>query len=108
MKKIISVLTSLMVMMLLVGNVMGTLAAVTPNFFVSIADEKVTEGTETAEVPIYIGSDDISALVLDLDIPEEVELIWVKTTVSDVQYNIEEGVVLFNSSKSFLHLELFI
>lgn len=48
MKKIISVLTSLMVMMLLVGNVMGTLAAVTPNFFVSIADEKVTEGTETA------------------------------------------------------------
>ena len=75
MKKIISVLTSLMVIMLLVGNVMGTLAAVTPNFFVSIADEKVTEGTETAEVPIYIGANDLSAVVLDLDIPEEVELI---------------------------------
>jgi len=100
MKKIISVLTSLMVMMLLVGNVMGALAAVTPSFFVSIADEKVTEGTETAEVPIYIGANDLSAVVLDLDIPEELDLIEVKSTSSDVQSNIKEGVVFFNSSTS--------
>jgi|GEM_PF-1990070 len=100
MRKICSVLTSIMMLIVLCGNSLISFAAITENFIVNIADAKIQVGTSSVEVPIYVGADDLSALVLDIAVPSGLNLTDIKTTVKDVQYNKDQAIIFYSSSTS--------
>lgn len=98
MKKIIALLSSLLLITFLVGNIVFSIAEESDSFVVEISEIEIFEGEKVAKVPIKVSSNDLSAMVIDLEVPENLKLIDIETNRFGVQKNINEAVLLYNSS----------
>lgn len=112
-RKIISVVTSIMLTSLLASNAMLPFSAlaeeieatttltgeVTEGFLISVADTEVYAGN-TIDVPVAIQSSSISALKCKFDMPAGMELVGITSSVNAIVANLATGTILYAPTES--------
>lgn len=67
MKKIIALSCSLIIMIIMIGNIIGILAEEADTFNITIGDVVVSPSSKIVELPVHVGCQDLSAMTMELE-----------------------------------------
>ncbi len=108
MKKIIALSCSLIIMIIMIGNIIGILAEEADTFNITIGDVVVSPSSKIVELPVHVGCQDLSAMTMELEFSKGLRFIGVNSNLNGISKNLNENLILYTSfisSKNKLDLE---
>ena len=97
MKKIIAWSCSLIIMIIMIGNIIGILAEEADTFNITIGDVVVSPSSKVVELPVHVGCQDLSAMTMELEFSKGLRFIGVNSNLNGISKNLNENLILYTS-----------